>query len=167
MKKIMVNIDNIKWKTDGVSEETLKHLPQLIARREFKLEDDEKIEDLIPDWLTDTWCCDHDGFDLEVISERHSPFLEDILEEIVVDEEDPDFEKMESDIASQMPGYEIELVDMDDFNSSMETAWATADAIGRYADKGIEDIISHSWYSSDDEIAVLVIAIKTKGVQNV
>jgi len=84
------------------------------------------------------------------------------LEEIVVDEEDPDFEKMESDIASQMPGYEIELVDMDDFNSSMETAWATADAIGRYADRGIEDIITHSWYSSDGEIAVLVVAIKTK-----
>ncbi len=162
MKKVMVNIDNIKWKTEGVSKEILDYLPETIVRREFKLEDNEKIEDFIPGWLTHTWSCDHDGFDLKVISERHSPFLEDILEEIVVDEEDPDFEKMESDIASHMPGYEIELVDMNDFNSSMETAWVTADAISRYVDKGIEDIVSHSWYSSDDELAVLVIAIRTK-----
>ncbi len=90
--------------------------------------------------------------------------LKEILQNLIVDQNDPDFEKMESDIREQMPGYEIELCDMDDFHGSMvEASWCTAEAIGRHAKDGIEDIICNCWYSDDEELAVLVVAIKTKG----
>ena len=89
--------------------------------------------------------------------------LKEILENITVDQEDPDFDKMESDIREQMPGWEIELCDMDDFHGSMvEASWCTADAIGKYAKDGIEEIVCGAWYSDNEELAVLVVAIKTK-----
>lgn len=89
--------------------------------------------------------------------------LKDILQNLIVDQDDPDFEKMESDIREQMPGYEIELCDMDDFDSMVDASWCTAEAIGRHVKDGIEDIICNCWYSDDEELAVLVVAIKTKG----
>ena len=88
--------------------------------------------------------------------------LKEILENIPVDQDDPDFEQMKLDIKKQMPGYEIELIDMDDFNSTMEVSWVTADAIGRHAKDGIEEVVAHGWYSDDEELAVMVVAIKTK-----
>lgn len=61
-ESIIVDINDIEWDTDG---EDVKDLPTCIAAVKFEVddpEDEDEIEELISDWLSDRFGFCHNGF---------------------------------------------------------------------------------------------------------
>ena len=160
MKKVTVNIENIKWKAD--EQGRLPDLPNALIRHEFTLKDDEKIEDFLTDWLTDTFCCDNEGFDVTVVDTENSPFLEDVLENIEIEDMDAlDWNDLENRIKQGMPGFEIELFDVEDYSGSLELGYAMGMSMNDYAKEGIKEVKTGQWCTTSEDTFVLVVAIKT------
>ena len=85
MKKVTVNIENIKWAANENG--MVKDLPEALIRREFVMEDDQNVEGYIANWLADTFD-KHEGFDVTIVDTENSPFLEDVLEGIEIEDTD-------------------------------------------------------------------------------
>lgn len=157
MKKVTVNIENIKW------EDTKnKDLPEALIRREFLMEDDQNVEGYIANWLADTFD-KHEGFDVTIVNTENSPFLEDVLEAIEIKDMDALIWKdLEDRIKQGMPGYQIELFDVEDFPGSIEMGCQVAEVINCYAKDGIEEVRTGQWCTLSEDTFVVVVAIKTK-----
>jgi hypothetical protein len=157
MKKVTVNIENIKWEdTEN------KNLPEALIRREFLMEDDQDVEGFVAHWLADTFE-KHNGFDVTIVDTENSPFLEDVLEGIEIEDMDALIWKdLEDRIKQEMPGFEIELFDVEDFPGSIEMGCQVAEVINCYAKNGIEEIRTGQWCTLSEDTFVLVVAIKIK-----
>lgn len=157
MKKVTVNIENIKW------EDTKnKDLPEALIRREFLMEDDQDVEGFVAHWLADTFD-KHEGFDVTIVDTENSPFLEDVLEGIEIEDTDALIWKdLEDRIKQGMPGFEIELFDVEDFPGSIEMGCQVAEVINCYAKDGIEEVRTGQWCTLSEDTFVVVVAIKTK-----
>lgn len=157
MKKVTVNIENIKW------EDTKnKDLPEALIRREFLMEDDQDVEGFIAHWLADTFD-KHEGFDVTIVDTENSPFLEDVLEAIEIkDMDELDWDDLEDKIKQGMPGFEIELFDVEDFPGPLEMGYAIGLRMNDYVKKGIEEIRTGQWCTLSEDTFVLVVAIKIK-----
>ena len=157
MKKVTVNIENIKW------EDTKnKDLPEALIRREFLMEDDQNVEGYIANWLADTFD-KHEGFDVTIVDTENSPFLEDVLEAIEIkDMDELIWKDLEDRIKQGMPGYQIELFDVEDFPGSIEMGCQVAEVINCYAKDGIEEVRTGQWCTLSEDTFVVVVAIKTK-----
>jgi hypothetical protein len=156
MKKVTVNIENIKW------EDTKnKDLPEALIRREFLMEDDQNVEGYIANWLADTFD-KHEGFDVTIVDTENSPFLEDVLEGIEIkDMDELIWKDLEDRIKQGMPGFEIELFDVEDFPGSIEMGCQVAEVINCYAKDGIEEVRTGQWCTLSEDTFVVVVAIKT------
>lgn len=156
MKKVTVNIENIKW------EDTKnKDLPEALIRREFLMEDDQDVEGFVAHWLADTFD-KHEGFDVTIVDTENSPFLEDVLEGIEIEDMDELIWKdLEDRIKQGMPGYQIELFDVEDFPGSIEMGCQVAEVINCYAKDGIEEVRTGQWCTLSEDTFVVVVAIKT------
>ena len=157
MKKVTVNIENIKW------EDTKnKDLPEALIRREFLMEDDQDVEGFVAHWLADTFD-KHEGFDVTIVDTENSPFLEDVLEAIEIkDMDELIWKDLEDRIKQGMPGYQIELFDVEDFPGSIEMGCQVAEVINCYAKDGIEEVRTGQWCTLSEDTFVVVVAIKTK-----
>ena len=157
MKKVTVNIENIKW------EDTKnKNLPEALIRHEFLMEDDQDVEGFIAHWLADTFE-KHNGFDVTIVDTENSPFLEDVLEAIEIkDMDELDWDDLKNKIEQGMPGFEIELFDVEDFPGSLEMGYAIGLRMNDYVKKGIEEIRTGQWCTLSEDTFVLVVAIKIK-----
>ena len=157
MKKVTVNIENIKW------EDTKnKNLPEALIRREFVMEDDQNVEGYIANWLADTFD-KHNGFDVTIVDTENSPFLEDVLEAIEIkDMDELIWKDLEDRIKQGMPGFEIELFDVEDFPGSIEMGCQVAEVINCYAKDGIEEVRTGQWCTLSEDTFVVVVAIKIK-----
>ncbi len=157
MKKVTVNIENIKW------EDTKnKNLPEALIRREFVMEDDQNVEGFIAHWLADTFE-KHNGFDVTIVDTENSPFLEDVLEAIEIkDMDELIWKDLEDRIKQGMPGYQIELFDVEDFPGSIEMGCQVAEVINCYAKDGIEEVRTGQWCTLSEDTFVVVVAIKIK-----
>lgn len=157
MKKVTVNIENIKW------EDTKnKNLPEALIRHEFLMEDDQDVEGFIAHWLADTFE-KHNGFDVTIVDTENSPFLEDVLESIEIkDMDELDWDDLKNKIEQGMPGFEIELFDVEDFPGSLEMGYAIGLRMNDYVKKGIEEIRTGQWCTLSEDTFVLVVAIKIK-----
>lgn len=156
MKKVTVNIENIKW------EDTKnKDLPEALIRREFLMEDDQNVEGYIANWLADTFD-KHEGYDVTIVDTENSPFLEDVLEGIEIkDMDELIWKDLEDRIKQGMPGYQIELFDVEDFPGSIEMGCQVAEVINCYAKDGIEEVRTGQWCTLSEDTFVVVVAIKT------
>ena len=157
MKKVTVNIENIKWEdTEN------KDLPEAFMRHEFLMEDDQDVEGFIAHWLADTFE-KHNGFDVTIVDTENSPFLEDVLESIEIkDMDELDWDDLTNKIKQGMPGFEIELFDVEDFPGSLEMGHQVAEVINCYAKDGIEEVRTGQWCTLSEDTFVLVVAIKIK-----
>ena len=157
MKKVTVNIENIKW------EDTKnKNLPEALIRHEFLMEDDQDVEGFIAHWLADNFD-KHNGFDVTIVDTENSPFLEDVLEAIEIkDMDELDWDDLKNKIEQGMPGFEIELFDVEDFPGSLEMGYAIGLRMNDYVKKGIEEIRTGQWCTLSEDTFVLVVAIKIK-----
>lgn len=157
MKKVTVNIESIKW------EDTKnKDLPEALIRREFLMEDDQNVEGYIANWLADTFD-KHEGFDVTIVDTENSPFLEDVLDAIEIkDMDELDWDDLEDKIKQGMPGFEIELFDVEDFPGPLEMGYAIGLRMNDYVKKGIEEIRTGQWCTLSEDTFVLVVAIKIK-----
>lgn len=157
MKKVTVNIENIKW------EDTKnKELPEALIRHEFLMEDDQDVEGFIAHWLADTFE-KHNGFDVTIVDTENSPFLEDVLEAIEIkDMDELIWKDLEDRIKQGMPGYQIELFDVEDFPGSIEMGCQVAEVINCYAKDGIEEVRTGQWCTLSEDTFVVVVAIKIK-----
>ena len=157
MKKVTVNIENIKWEdTEN------KRLPEALIRHEFLMEDDQNVEGYIANWLADTFD-KHEGFDVTIVDTENSPFLEDVLEGIEIEDTDALIWKdLEDRIKQGMPGFEIELFDVEDFPGSLEMGYAMGLRMNDYVKKGIEEVRTSHWHTLSEDTFVLVVAIKIK-----
>lgn len=157
MKKVTVNIENIKWEdTEN------KDLPEAFIRHEFLMEDDQDVEGFIARWLADAFE-KHNGFDVTIVDTENSPFLEDVLEEIEIkDMDELDWDDLEDKIKQGMPGFEIELFDVEDFPGPLEMGYAIGLRMNDYVKKGIEEIRTGQWCTLSEDTFVLVVAIKIK-----
>lgn len=157
MKKVTVNIENIKWEdTEN------KDLPEALIRHEFLMEDDQDVEGFIAHWLADTFE-KHNGFDVTIVDTENSPFLEDVLEAIEIkDMDELIWKDLEDRIKQGMPGYQIELFDVEDFPGSIEMGCQVAEVINCYAKDGIEEVRTGQWCTLSEDTFVVVVAIKIK-----
>lgn len=157
MKKVTVNIENIKW------EDTKnKDLPEALIRHEFLMEDDQDVEGFVAHWLADTFD-KHNGFDVTIVDTENSPFLEDVLEAIEIkDMDELDWDDLKNKIEQGMPGFEIELFDVEDFPGSLEMGYAMGLRMNDYVKEGIEEIRTGQWCTLSEDTFVLVVAIKIK-----
>lgn len=157
MKKVTVNIENIKW------EDTKnKDLPEALIRHEFLMEDDQDVEGFVAHWLADTFD-KHNGFDVTIVDTENSPFLEDVLEAIEIkDMDELDWDDLKNKIEQGMPGFEIELFDVEDFPGSLEMGYAIGLRMNDYVKKGIEEVRTGQWCTLSEDTFVLVVAIKIK-----
>lgn len=157
MKKVTVNIENIKWEdTEN------KDLPEALIRHEFLMEDDQDVEGFIAHWLADTFE-KHNGFDVTIVDTENSPFLEDVLEAIEIkDMDELDWDDLKNKIEQGMPGFEIELFDVEDFPGSLEMGYAIGLRMNDYVKKGIEEVRTSHWHTLSEDTFVLVVAIKIK-----
>ena len=157
MKKVTVNIENIKWEdTEN------KDLPEALIRREFLMEDDQDVEGFVAHWLADTFE-KHNGFDVTIVDTENSPFLEDVLEAIEIkDMDELIWKDLEDRIKQGMPGYQIELFDVEDFPGSIEMGCQVAEVINCYAKDGIEEVRTGQWCTLSEDTFVVVVAIKIK-----
>jgi hypothetical protein len=159
MKKVTVNIENIKWAANENG--MVKDLPNALIRREFLMEDDQNVEGYIANWLADTFD-KHEGFDVTIVDTENSPFLEDVLEGIEIENTDALIWKdLEDRIKQGMPGYQIELFDVEDFPGSIEMGCQVAEVINCYAKDGIEEVRTGQWCTLSEDTFVVVVAIKT------
>ena len=83
----------------------------------------------------------------------------------IKDIDDINWEQLEKDITEQMPGCEIELFDGNDFANQwgcdiLVFGETVVDAIARHTN--IETVASDIWESEDEEVRILIVAIKTK-----
>ena len=157
MKKVQVNIENIKW-----GDTKNKDLPKAFIRREFLLEDSQNVEGFVSNWLINTFG-KHNGCDITVVDTENSPFLEDVLEGIEVkDLSEMDWDDLKDKIKQGMPGFEIELFDVEDFSDPLSMGHEVGLVINDYAKDGIEEIRSDQWCTLSEDTFVLVVAIKTK-----
>ena len=160
MKKVTVNIENIKWAANENG--MVKDLPNALIRHEFLMEDDQNVEGYIANWLADTFD-KHEGFDVTIVDTENSPFLEDVLESIEIkDMDELDWDDLKNKIEQGMPGFEIELFDVEDFPGSLEMGCQVAEVINCYAKDGIEEIRTGQWCTLSEDTFVLVVAIKIK-----
>ena len=157
MKKVTVNIENIKWEdTEN------KDLPEAFIRHEFLMEHVQDVEGFTAHWLADTFE-KHDGFDVTIVDTENSPFLEDVLEEIEIkDMDELDWDDLENKIKQGMPGFEIELFDVEDFPGALEMGYAIGLRMNDYVKEGIEEIRTGQWCTLSEDTFVLVVAIKIK-----
>lgn len=157
MKKVTVNIENIKWEdTEN------KNLPEALIRHEFLMEDDQNVEGFVAHWLTDTFD-KHNGCDVTIVDTENSPFLEDVLEAIEIkDMDELIWKDLEDRIKQGMPGFEIELFDVEDFPGSLEMGYAMGLRMNDYVKKGIEEVRTSHWHTLSEDTFVLVVAIKIK-----
>jgi hypothetical protein len=157
MKKVTVNIENIKWEdTEN------KRLPEALIRHEFLMEDDQDVEGFVAHWLADTFD-KHNGFDVTIVDTENSPFLEDVLEAIEIkDMDELIWKDLEDRIKQGMPGFEIELFDVEDFPGSLEMGYAMGLRMNDYVKKGIEEVRTSHWHTLSEDTFVLVVAIKIK-----
>ena len=159
MKKVTVNIENIKWTANENG--MVADLPNAIIRREFLMEDDQNVEGFVAHWLADTFD-KHDGCDITVVDTENSPFLEDVLEGIEIkDTGELDWDDLKDRIKQGMPGFEIELFDVEDFSDPLSMGHEVGLVINDYAKDGIEEIRSDQWCTLSEDTFVLVVAIKT------
>lgn len=157
MKKVTVNIENIKWEDTEAN-----HLPEALIRHEFLMEDDQDVEGFIAHWLADNFD-KHNGFDVTIVDTENSPFLEDVLESIEIkDMDELDWDDLKNKIEQGMPGFEIELFDVEDFPGSLEMGYAMGLRMNDYVKKGIEEIRTGQWCTLSEDTFVLVVAIKIK-----
>lgn len=157
MKKVTVNIENIKWEDTEAN-----NLPEAFIRHEFLMEDDQDVEGFIAHWLADTFE-KHNGFDVTIVDTENSPFLEDVLEAIEIkDMDELDWDDLKNKIEQGMPGFEIELFDVEDFPGSLEMGYAIGLRMNDYVKKGIEEIRTGQWCTLSEDTFVVVVAIKIK-----
>lgn len=157
MKKVTVNIENIKWEDTEAN-----NLPEALIRHEFLMEDDQDVEGFIAHWLADNFD-KHNGFDVTIVDTENSPFLEDVLESIEIkDMDELDWDDLKNKIEQGMPGFEIELFDVEDFPGSLEMGYAIGLRMNDYVKKGIEEIRTGQWCTLSEDTFVLVVAIKIK-----
>ena len=157
MKKVTVNIENIKWEDTEAN-----NLPEALIRHEFLMEDDQDVEGFIAHWLADNFD-KHNGFDVTIVDTENSPFLEDVLEGIEIkDMDELDWDDLKDKIEQGMPGFEIELFDVEDFPGSLEMGYAIGLRMNDYVKKGIEEIRTGHWHTLSEDTFVLVVAIKIK-----
>lgn len=160
MKKVTANIENIKWAANENG--MVKDLPNALIRHEFLMEDDQDVEGFIAHWLADTFE-KHNGFDVTIVDTENSPFLEDVLEAIEIkDMDELDWDDLKNKIEQGMPGFEIELFDVEDFPGSLEMGYAMGLRMNDYVKKGIEEIRTGQWCTLSEDTFVLVVAIKIK-----
>ena len=158
MKKVTVNIENIKWE-----DQNNKDLPEALIRHEFTMDDDQNVEGFVAHWLADTFD-KHNGFDVTVVDTENSPFLEDVLAGIEIEDMDAlDWEDLRNQIKQGMPGFQVELFDVEDFQGALEMGSQVAETINCYAKEGIEEVRTGQWCTLSEDTFVLVVAIKTKG----
>lgn len=157
MKNVTVNIENIKWEdTEN------KDLPEAFMRHEFLMEDDQDVEGFVAHWLADTYD-KHNGFDVTIVDIENSPFLEDVLEAIEIkDMDELDWDDLEDKIKQGMPGFEIELFDVEDYPGCLEMGYAMGLRMNDYVKKGIEEVRTSHWHTLSEDTFVLVVAIKIK-----
>lgn len=157
MKKVTVNIENIKWEDTEAN-----NLPEALIRHEFLMEDDQDVEGFIAHWLADNYD-KHNGFDVTIVDTENSPFLEDVLEAIEIkDMDELDWDDLKNKIEQGMPGFEIELFDVEDFPGPLEMGYAIGLRMNDYVKKGIEEIRAGQWCTLSEDTFVLVVAIKIK-----
>lgn len=157
MKKVTVNIENIKWEDTEAN-----NLPEALIRHEFLMEDDQDVEGFIAHWLADNFD-KHNGFDVTIVDTENSPFLEDVLEAIEIkDMDELDWDDLKNKIEQGMPGFEIELFDVEDFPGSLEMGYAIGLRMNDYVKKGIEEVRTGQWCTLSEDTFVLVVAIKIK-----
>ena len=157
MKKVTVNIENIKWEDTEAN-----NLPEALIRHEFLMEDDQDVEGFIAHWLADNFD-KHNGFDVTIVDTENSPFLEDVLEAIEIkDMDELDWDDLKNKIEQGMPGFEIELFDVEDFPGSLEMGYAIGLRMNDYVKEGIEEIRTGQWCTLSEDTFVLVVAIKIK-----
>ena len=68
---------------------------------------------------------------------------------------------LEDRIKQGMPGYHIELFDVEDFPGSIEMGCQVAEVINCYAKDGIEEVRTGQWCTLSEDTFVVVVAIKT------
>ena len=73
-----------------------------------------------------------------------------------------DWDDLKNKIEQGMPGFEIELFDVEDFPGSLEMGCQVAEVINCYAKDGIEEIRTGQWCTLSEDTFVLVVAIKIK-----
>jgi hypothetical protein len=161
MKQVIVNIENIKW--EDADNAKKQDFPQAFIRRPFEMDDDQNVEGYIANWLADNYD-KHNGFDLKIVEEYYSPFIEDVLEGIEIEDiNELDWDDLQKQIEKGMPGYEIEIFDVEDFPYSLEMGGEVATVMGRYAQQGaIEEVKVGNWNTLSEDVFVLVVAIKLK-----
>lgn len=157
MKNVTVNIENIKWENTEN-----KDLPEAFMRHEFLMEDDQDVEGFVAHWLADTYD-KHEGFDVTIVDTENSPFLEDVLEAIEIkDMDELDWDDLKNKIEQGMPGFKIELFDVEDFPGPLEMGYAIGLRMNDYVKEGIEEIRTGQWCTLSEDTFVLVVAIKIK-----
>ena len=158
MKKVVVNIENIKWENQNQH-----YLPTAINRHEFTMEDDQNVEGLIGHWLADNYD-KHNGFDFTVVSEKHGPFLENVMDGISFDNSDQFNEgQLQELIKKEMPGYEIQTWDLDQYGNASEIFGSAMAEVEWYVSRGIkiEDIqYVEEWCTDSCDAYFCILAIK-------
>lgn len=88
--------------------------------------------------------------------------LPDYLDEIVVDEYEEGLEgAIEDRVQEMMPGYEVYTWNAD-AQGSLDFAEEYTDILNKHLKDGIIDIQQSHWSTEDNELFLIVIAIKTK-----
>lgn len=87
--------------------------------------------------------------------------LPDYLDELELDYEDGIIDTVENTISQKMPGYHIYTWDADE-QGTIEFAEEYTSIIGKHIKDNITDIQFSEWSTQDNELFLIVIAIKTE-----